>query len=106
MSYMTRWATGVPTPVELAAIALPSGRKLSGRSSKEDRLVAPYRVRNGLLDRIFYHVEPEDEARVVRSDHEQGAIIVVDPDQRRDIRCFADPSCRDRFRLWHGRCCV
>jgi hypothetical protein len=62
-----------------------------GGTSTEERLLAQYRARNGVLDRVFYHVEPEDEARVVCCDHQQGSIIVVHPDWKRDLSPFPDP---------------
>jgi hypothetical protein len=36
-------------------------------------------------------VEPQDQARVVAADHDQGSIIAVDPDPAKDLLYFHDP---------------
>ena len=82
-------STGPATPRN--RFASPVCATAFGGTSTEERLLAQYRARNGMLDRLFYHVEPEDEARVVRCDHQQGSIIVVHPDPKRDLGCFPDP---------------
>jgi hypothetical protein len=76
----------------VVAAAVPRMLKaVSPTTPVEERALALYRERNGILDRIFYNVEPEDEARVIALDHEQGSIILVDPDPAKDLRYFHDP---------------
>jgi hypothetical protein len=83
------------TAVEFSAVKPATAGHLakafSPATPSEERVLSLYRERNGLLDRIFYNVEPQDQARVIAADHEQGSIIVVDPDPAKDLLCFHDP---------------
>jgi hypothetical protein len=84
---LTAWALGAVQPIGTRHMA----KAFSPTTPAEERVLSLYRERNGLLDRIFYNVEPQDQAQVVAADHDQGSIIVVDPDPVKPLQFFHDP---------------
>jgi hypothetical protein len=84
-----RTAPELSVPERIATRQL--AKAFSSRTPSEERALSLYRERNGLLDRLFYNVEPRDQAQVIAADHDQGSIIVVDPDPAKDLLYFHDP---------------
>jgi len=73
-----------------AEMPIPIEQGIPKIQPAEEQILELLRQRNGALHRIFYNVEPEDDARVVQKHHQRGSIIVVPPDKDRDLLCFAD----------------
>ena len=81
-------AAGMPVPInQFLSLAIPP---TPTDRPAEEQMLEVLRQRNGALDRIFYHVEPQDEARVTQMDHQSGSIIVVPPEREDRLLYFAD----------------
>jgi hypothetical protein len=76
-------------PMLVERILSLSLANISEKRPVEKQLLDLYRWRNGALDRVFYHVEPGDEAHVVQKEHHRGSVIVVPPDSF-ELRFYDD----------------
>lgn len=89
-SFTQLMTLGMPVPVSEILSDFADTSSTQENLSTQEKLLEIARSRNGLLDRYFYHVEPEDEERVVKFNNVHGSIIVVNPDISNELIYLAD----------------